>query len=437
MVRVSRVRPGSIAEELEIVPGTELVSVNGRELRDFLDWEFLAADEELVLEARLPSGEEVVYEIERPDGEAIGVELAPPAVRRCANRCEFCFIEGLPQGLRKNLYVRDDDYRLSFAYGNFATLSNVKERDIERILEYRLSPLYVSVHATPWEARKVLLNNPRVPDIVAQLSRLAAGGIQFHCQMVIVPGLNDGEVLEQSLTDLWSLGDAVLSVAIVPVGLTQFSHLYTGTPMDAVRAEGLLAATDRWTERARVERGGPWVFGSDELYLLAGRPLPTAEHYGDFAQIENGVGAVTSLRDRVRDRLTSLPDLTGRRVGVVTGVSMAPLMPELLGLLAGTTGATFELIRVENSLFGPATTTAGLLVGADMRRALRDRHDLDLALIPAESINDDGIFLDEDSVVAVREAMPMPVYPSYDFIDVLSGEDATTRADTRKGDAAA
>src|SRR5690242_4496001 len=278
MVRVNKVRQGSIAEELEIVPGTELLSVNGRELRDFLDWEFLTAEDDLVLEARLPSGEEVVYEIERPEGEPIGVELVAPTVRRCANRCEFCFIEGLPSGLRKNLYVRDDDYRLSFTYGNFATLSNVKERDIERILEYRLSPLYVSVHATPWEARKVLLNNPRVPDIMAQLARLAEGGIQFHCQMVIVPGLNDGRVLEQSLGDLWSLGDAALSVAIVPVGLTQFSHLYTGVPMDRARANELLAVTDHWSARARRERGENWVFGSDELYLLANRPLPAAAH---------------------------------------------------------------------------------------------------------------------------------------------------------------
>lgn len=437
MVRVSKVRAGSIAEALEIEPGTELLSVNGRELRDFLDWEFLAADDELVLEAKLPSGEEVVYDIERPEGEAIGIELAPPTVRRCANRCEFCFIEGLPPGLRKNLYVRDDDYRLSFAYGNFATLSNVKERDIERILEYRLSPLYVSVHATPWGARKILLNNPRVPDIVAQLSRLAAGGIQFHCQMVIVPGLNDGDVLEQSLTDLWTLGDAVMSVAIVPVGLTQFSHLYTGTPMDAWRAATLLMVTDRWSERARRERGEAWVFGSDELYLLAGRPLPNAEHYGDFAQIENGVGSVTSLRDRVRGGLTSLPNLAGRRIGVVTGVSMAPLMPELLAQLSEKTGATFELIRVENSLFGPTTTTAGLLVGADMRRALSERRDLDLALIPAESINDDGVFLDDESFIAVRESLPMPVYPSYDFIDVLAGEGSADGKRAREDSAAA
>lgn len=164
----------------------------------------------------------MLYDIERSDGDALGVELEPPSVRRCANRCEFCFVEGLPKGLRKPLYIRDDDYRLSFAYGNFATLSNLKQRDTDRILEYRLSPLYVSVHATPWEARKVLLNNPRVPNIIEQMRVLAAGGIQFHGQMVIVPGLNDGAVLQESLQDLWSLEGAVLSVALVPVGLTQF-----------------------------------------------------------------------------------------------------------------------------------------------------------------------------------------------------------------------
>src|SRR3954467_14692100 len=265
MVRVSRVLEGSVAEELGIQPGTELLTVNGRELADFLDWEFLSADEELVVEARLPSSEDVVFEIERPEGESLGVELDPPTVRRCANRCEFCFIEGLPKGLRKNLYVRDDDYRLSFAYGNFATLSNLKERDFQRILEYRLSPLYISVHATPWEARKILLNNPRVPNIVEQLTRLAAGGVQFHAQMVIVPGLNDGEVLEQSLTDLWNLGDAMLSVAMVPVGLTQFSHLYNGKSMDRENARAILDATERWAVKALAERGQAWVFGSDEL----------------------------------------------------------------------------------------------------------------------------------------------------------------------------
>src|ERR671933_617154 len=228
MIRVSAVLPDSIAEQIGIAPGTALNAVNGRELEDFLDWEFLSADDELVLDATLPNGEAVIYEIERPEGEPLGVQLEPPRVRRCANRCEFCFIEGLPKGLRKPLYVRDDDYRLSFAYGNFATLSNLKDRDFARIIEYRLSPLYVSVHATPHEARKKLLNNPRVPNILAQLERLKAGGIQFHGQMVIVPGLNDGEVLEQSFTDLWNLVDAMLSVAFFLVSLSQYSHLPTG-----------------------------------------------------------------------------------------------------------------------------------------------------------------------------------------------------------------
>jgi putative radical SAM enzyme (TIGR03279 family) len=422
MVTVARVHAGGIAEELGMVPGTQLRTVNGRALDDFLDWEFLTAEESLEIEATLPSGDDVIYEVERPEHESFGLELEPPTVRRCANRCEFCFVEGLPKGLRRPLYIRDDDYRLSFAYGNFATLSNLKERDIARILEYRLSPLYVSVHATPWEARKKLLNNPRVPDVLAQLKSLSQGGIQFHCQMVIVPGLNDGEVMEQSLADLWAMEDAVLTVAIVPVGLTQFSHLYTGESMSSAMAARILDVCETWGERGRRERDRTWVSGSDELYLLAGRDLPEPAFYGDYPQIENGVGAVTALRERVADGLARLPRLDGKRIGVVTGTSMAPLMPPLLEQLAGATGAVFDLIAAENSLFGPTTTTAGLLVGADIRRALDARTDLDFALIPAESINDSGLFLDDEPFETVRASFAMPVHASYDFIDVLEFE---------------
>ena len=422
MVKVSRIDPDSIADALGIQPGTELLTVNGRPLADFLDWEFLTADEELAIEARQPDGEDVIYELERLDGEPLGISLEPPSVRRCANRCEFCFIEGLPAGLRKPLYIRDDDYRLSFAYGNFATLSNVKERDIARILEYRLSPLYVSVHATNHEARKVLLNNTRVPDIKAQLSRLAKGGIQFHCQMVIVPGLNDEEILEESLTDLWGMGEAVLSAAVVPVGLTQFSHLYSGKSMDRDSARAILERVERWGARGMRERGETWVFGSDELYMLAERELPGAEHYGEFAQIENGVGSVTSLRMRVAAGLERLPRRDGQRIGVVTGLAMAPLMRPLLDSMSTVSGAQFELIVAENSLFGPTITTAGLLVGKDILRVLENRHDLDIALIPAETINDDSVFLDDYTLENVRSALPMPIFPSYDFIDVLESE---------------
>ncbi len=240
--------------------------------------------------------------------------------------------------------------------------------------------------------------------------------------MVIVPGLNDRDVLQRSLADLWDLDDAVISVALVPVGLTQFSHLYTGASMSRENATRILAHVEAWGERGRRERDTTWVFGSDELYLLAGREMPEAEHYGDFAQIENGIGSVTLLRERVRDGLDRLPRLDGRRIGVVTGASMGALMPPLLDQLAEQTGARFELIVAENSLFGPTTTTAGLLVGADVRRVLAGRTDLDLALIPAESINEDGIFLDDDRFIAVREALPMPVYPSYNFIDALEHE---------------
>ena len=422
MVTVARVRPGTIADELGIKPGTELLAVNGHDVDDFLDWEFLTADDELLVHARLPGGEELEFDIERPEGEPLGVELVPPSVRRCANRCEFCFIEGLPKGLRRNLYIRDDDYRLSFAYGNFATLSNLKERDERRIIEYRLSPLYVSVHATPWEARKVLLNNPRVPNIVEQLTRLAAHGIQFHCQMVIVPGLNDGDVLEQSLRDLWNLGDAVITVAVVPVGLTQLNHLFKGESMSREHSAKLLEAVARWQSRALDERDKRWVFGSDELFLLAGAPLPDAEYYEDFPQIENGVGAVASLRSRLDEGIASLPELAGRRIGVVTGTAMAPLMTDLVRRLEVQTKAQFEVIKAQNSLFGPGVTTAGLLVGADMRRELTGRTDLDLVLIPAETINDDGLFLDDDTFDSLRAALPMPVLASYDFVDVLTGE---------------
>ena len=420
MVKVSRIEQNSIADELGILPGTELLTVNGRPLSDFLDWEFLTADEELVIEARQPDGEQIIFELERLDGEPLGISLQPPTVRRCANRCEFCFIEGLPPGLRKPLYIRDDDYRLSFAYGNFATLSNVKERDIERILEYRLSPLYVSVHATNHEARKVLLNNQRVPDIKAQLMRLAAGGIQFHCQMVVVPGLNDAEVLEESLTDLWNMGDAVLSAAVVPVGLTQFSHLYTGKKMDRDTAREILERVERWGDRAQRERGETWVFGSDELYMLGQRELPGVDHYGEFAQIENGVGAVTSLRMRVAAGLERVSRRDGQRIGVLTGSAMAPLMGPLLDKLSAASGAHFELIVAENSLFGPTITTAGLLLGKDIVAALGHRHDLDIALIPAETINEDSVFLDDFTLEAVRQSLPMPIFPSYDFIDVLA-----------------
>jgi NifB/MoaA-like Fe-S oxidoreductase len=242
--------------------------------------------------------------------------------------------------------------------------------------------------------------------------------------MVIVPGLNDEEILEESLTDLWNMREAVLSAAVVPVGLTQFSHLYSGKKMDRDTARAILLQVERWGVRAMKERGETWVFGSDELYMLAERELPGAEHYGEFAQIENGVGSVTSLRMRVAAGLERIPRRDGQRIGVVTGLAMAPLMQPLLESMRAVSGAEFELIVAENSLFGPTITTAGLLVGKDILRALENRRDLDIALIPAETINEDSIFLDDYTLENVRASLPMPIFPSYDFIDILESEES-------------
>lgn len=420
MIRVQTVVPDSLGAELGLVPGTELLSINGRPLEDFLDWEFLAADDAFLLHARLPSGEEIEYDVERPEGLPLGVALEAPRIRRCANHCDFCFVDGNPQGLRPALYIRDDDYRLSFRYGSFATLTNLKPKDVERIIEYRLSPLYVSVHATDTTVRRWVLRNPEAAPIIPQLRRFAAGGISFHTQVVLVPGVNDGAVLERTLEDLYGLGACVLSVSVVPVALTELSkhHLVRALRRDEARAA--LDLADRFAERALAERGTPWCWGSDELYLRAERPFPPAAWYGDFDQRENGVGAVRWLETRIAEARPRLPRLDGRRIGVVTGAAMAPLFPSVLGAVSAATGGHFEVIEVANTLFGESVTTAGLLPGAAIEAVLRGRTDLDLVLLPAEAVNDDVHFIDDLDAHDLAVAVPMPVMLSHDCADALS-----------------
>ncbi|HTC24937.1 MAG TPA: DUF512 domain-containing protein [Gemmatimonadales bacterium] len=419
MIKVTAVERDSIAEELGLRPGTELLSVNGRELEDFLDWEFLTAEEEILLHVRQPDGEEIEFEIERPLGEPMGLALEPPHIRRCANRCDFCFVDGLPEGLRDVLYIRDDDYRLSFRYGNFATLTNLKPHDIQRIVEYRLSPLYVSVHATDPVVRRYLLRNPTAPDIIPQLRGFAEHGIRFHTQVVLSPGVNDGAVLRQTLDDLWAFGPAVLSCSVVPVGLTEFSkHHLCREPTEAECRAAVLELESRWPA-ALAERQVHWVCGADELYLRAGLELPGTEVYDGFEQVENGVGAVRWLQHRIALETGSMGAWSGRRIGVVTGSAMAPLMPLVLEPLARATGARFELVPVENSLFGPSVTTAGLLPGAAIQDALADRRDLELALLPGECVNDDGLFIDNLSVEGLAARLPFEIRLSQDFADAL------------------
>jgi putative radical SAM enzyme (TIGR03279 family) len=420
MIRVNAVQPGSLGEELGLSVGTELLSVNGRPLEDFLDWEFLTAEDAFTLHVRQADGEEIEFDIERPEGMPMGLGLEPPRIRRCANRCDFCFVDGLPTGLRDTLYIRDDDYRLSFRYGNFATLTNLKQRDVDRIIEYRLSPLYVSVHATDPTVRRWLLRNPTAPDILEQLRGFAAHGIQFHTQIVMSPGVNDGDTLVRSLDDLYAFGSAVLSVSVVPVGLTEFSKHHLVREPSAAECAAAVMLVERHAAVARAERGIAWCLGADELYLRAGLPLPGPEAYDDFDQVENGVGSVRYLQARIREDAGALAHLAGKRIAVLTGTSMGALMPQVLAPLADATGASFELMVLENTLFGPRVTTAGLLPGAAFRAALQGRDDLDLALLPAESVNDDMLFMDDVGAYALQAELPVEIRFSHHFTDALA-----------------
>ena len=425
MIRVQAVAPDSLGAALELTSGTELLAVNGKSLEDFLDWEFLTADDQFVLQARLPSGQEIEYDVERPEGMPMGVTLEPPRIRRCANHCDFCFVDGNPQGMRQALYIRDDDYRLSFRYGNFATLTNLKPWDLERIVAYRLSPLYVSVHATDPVVRRWLLRNPEAPDVIPQLRWFAERGISFHTQVVLVPGINDGPQLVRTLGDLSGLGAAVLSVSVVPVALTEFSkHALVRQPTGE-ECRAALAAVDDFAARAVADRGMPWCYGADDLYLQADLPLPPAEWYGDFEQRENGVGSVRYLQTRIQAARAALASEQWRdkRIGIVTGTAMGPLIPQIVADLTQITHAQFEVVTLENTLFGQSVTTAGLLPGKAILGALKDRRDLDFALLPAESVNDDLLFMDDLEAHDLAAQLPMPIKLSYDFADALVGEE--------------
>ena len=419
MIRVTAVRPDSIASELGLREGTQLLSVNGRGLEDFLDWEFLTAEEEFLLHVRQPDGEEIEYDIERPLGEPLGVDLEPPRIRRCANRCDFCFVDGLPEGLREVLYIRDDDYRLSFRYGNFATLTNLKPQDERRIIEYRLSPLYVSVHATDPVIRRYLLRNPTAPEIIPQLRHFADHGIEFHTQIVMSPGVNDGAVLQRTLEDLYRFGPAILGCSVVPVGLTEYSKHELVREPTAVECRAAIRLIEERAETALRQRGMHWAFGADELYLRAQVELPPAEIYDGFDQVENGVGAVRWLQQSIRASADALTGWEGKRIGVVTGTAMAHLMPLVLEPLAVATRSSFELIPVVNSLFGSRVTTAGLLPGAAVQAALRDRRDLALVLLPGESLNDDDLFIDSMSLEVLTASIPVELRASKNFSDAL------------------
>lgn len=396
MVRIAEILRGTIADALELEIGSRILRINGEPVRDTIDFRFLEAEGFLAMEVS-PStaGASTIYEIEKDPAECVGVVPAPDVVRECANECVFCFIDGNPSGVRDSLYLRDDDFRLSFTYGSYVTLTNLGPRGFRRLIQQRLSPLYVSVHATEPETRMRLLGVPRGGDIVEKLRELTDAGLDVHTQIVLCPGWNDGTHLDRTLDDLWALGRGVLSVSVVPVGLTRYN---LNRPVRLLRpdeAAGAIGQVEAARGRAMAERQTGWAYAADELFFAAGASIPHAGYYDDWPLLENGVGAVRRFLDDFADSAGQLPRLDGRRVVVVTGTRMAPVIEALLPELAAVTGGWFDVVAVRNRLFGETVTTAGLLAGADVVRALADHAPFDVALLPAEALNDDRVFIDD------------------------------------------
>jgi putative radical SAM enzyme (TIGR03279 family) len=408
MVRIAHIEPGSIADELRLEIGSRIIRINGQLVRDGIDFRFLGADAALELEVAAPgSTESVIYEIERGDHEELGVIPAPDPVRECANKCVFCFIDGNPAAARRSLHLKDDDFRLSFTYGSYVTLTNLGPRGFQRLMDQRLSPLYVSVHATEPAVRMRLLGVPRGGDIVEQLRQLTSAGIEVHTQIVLCPEWNDGAHLDRSLADLWALGERVLSVSVVPVGLTRYNlnrpvRLLTTT--EAARALAQVAAARR---RALAERGIGWAYAADEMFYLAGAALPQADYYDDWPLTENGVGAVRSLLSAVERDLPGVRPAGAQRVAVVTGTRMGPVLAEPVRRLASAAACAVDVVSVTNEYFGDTVTTAGLLAGRDILSALAPRGRFGRVLLPAEALNDDHRFID-DMPLSELEAVLAP-----------------------------
>jgi len=420
-VVVARIRPRTAAAAAGLTRGDRVLAINGHRLRDAIDFQFHAGEPELELRVER-DGTLLTLPLERR-GADLGVELEPPRageIATCANKCVFCFIHQLPKGMRRSLYVKDDDFRLSFLHGNYITLTDLDEAAFERIIEQHLSPLYVSVHATDPQLRHTLLGRPRVSaEILPRLERLAKAGIRMHAQIVLCPGWNDGQHLERTVFDLAPLHPKVATTAIVPVGLTRHrERLPALRSLTADEAQALIATVEGWQHRWLAELGSRFVFPADEIYLLAGRPLPPARAYEGFPVVEDGIGLVRRFEDGFARALARRPPPAVR--GPVTLVTGEMFGPRLRVLLAGA-GLDRHGVRVAavpNDFFGHAIGVAGLLTGQDVRRHLATQPELGRAvLVPAVAVRDvDGVFLDDltaadlarDLGVGVRVVEPSP-----------------------------
>ncbi len=415
---ITEVVPSSIGAELELEPGDRVTRVNGEVVRDYLDFRFKTAGEtSLAIEVRRKNGEDWELQIERDESEDFGLGFEQIVPRQCANECIFCFCKGNPADARASLFVRDEDVRLSFLYGNYTTLTSITEDEISRIIEQRLTPQYVSVHATDLDVRAYLLGvDKRRADTQRQMTRLLDAGIEIHAQVVLCPGINDGDILERTINDLAADFPRITSVAIVPLGLTRYNNDPRLTPVTPQFCQDVIRDVTRMQKELRQRLGTTFAFLGDEIYLRAGQAAPGRAHYGDYPQIEDGIGMVRSFTNefaamlkRCKPRPIEAPEKT--RGTILTGTLFAPVLEPLIDGLNLRCGTRFQVEAVRNNYFGGDVAVAGLLTGEDLLAA-RDRIRGDFVVIPKHTLkSDEEVLLDGMRLEELRARLGLPVHP--------------------------
>ena len=428
---VDSVEPGSIGEELGFEPGDQLLSINGIRPRDLIDYRYLCVEEELHLEVRDARGELHAVTLEKEADDGLGLaftEALFDGLRQCNNHCPFCFIDQQPPGRRDSLYLKDDDFRLSFLYGSYLTLTNLNEADWARIESQRLSPLYVSVHATDPTLRARLLENPRAALLLDQLRWFAERNLQIHAQVVVCPGLNDGVALEQTLKDLarFAAGDwpAVLSAAVVPVGLTRFRPADDGfVPVSPDCAREVISQVERLQMQFQDNLGTRFAWLSDEWYLIAGQPLPPRPEYEDLPQQENGVGSIRAFLEALDQATAVLPQRLDqpRSCSWVVGRIVASALQPVLDRLNAVDGVRLRLIGLPSPYWGQEQVVTGLLTGQDLIDGLSQEDLGDELLLPSVMLRQgQPVFLDDMTLIQVRDALPVPVRVVHGAADIVA-----------------